>query len=178
MAQVTAKLNNFRIAPRKARAVAYLLRGMKVKDAASQLAHITRRVARPIEKLLKSAVSNAENNFSMVGDNLYVKRILVNEGTKLKRFRAKGFGRASPIEKKTSHILITLDEVVAGVKRQNLPEKQRPAEASSDEAKGAGAESKDKKIFAETKPEIKRRIGSRGNMLANFGKRLFRRKSI
>src|SRR3989338_3712700 len=100
MAEVKAQLNNLRIAPRKVRAVVRLLKGKNVIDALNQLEHFVRKSAGPLKKLLNSAIANAENNFNMVRDNLYVKSIIVNEGIKLKRFRAKGFGRAAAIQKK------------------------------------------------------------------------------
>src|SRR3990167_4472612 len=100
MSEVTAQLNKLRIAPRKVRAVVNLIKGKNVTQALDQLGVMIKKPTGGLIKLLNSAVANAENSFGMVKDNLYVKRILVDEGVKLKRFRAKGFGRAAAIQKK------------------------------------------------------------------------------
>jgi len=92
LSEVTAKLNNLRIAPRKVRAVVNMLKGKNVVEVIAQLEYYVRGSVEPIKKLINSAIANAENNFNMVKENLYVKEITVNEGIKLKRFRAKGFG--------------------------------------------------------------------------------------
>lgn len=108
---VKAKLNNLRIAPRKVRLVADLIRGKNVDWAQSVLEMIVKRAAKPMSKLLKSAVANAENNFHLDKDNLYISKIMVNEGRKLKRWRARSRGRAFEIQKKTSHIILELSEI-------------------------------------------------------------------
>jgi len=171
MAQVTAKLNSLRIAPRKVRAVANLLRGKDVSTALAQLEHYIKKSSKPLKKLLDSAIANAENNFNMVKDNLYVKELMVNEGVKLKRFRAKGFGRAAPLQKKTSHITITLDERTPGLRREKTTVKSKK-EATEEKIKS------ESHVHEGKKPEIKREIGSKGNMLGNLGKKLFQRKAI
>ncbi len=114
--QVTAQLNNLRISPRKVRLLLSALKGMDATRAQHQLVYITKRSSRPMAKLLDSAIANAKNNFSLVISNLFIKQIIVNEGAKLKRHRPKGFGSASPIEKKTSHIKIILEEKVIGLR--------------------------------------------------------------
>jgi large subunit ribosomal protein L22 len=168
MAQVTAQLNNLRISPRKVRAVGNLVKGKNVNEALSQLDYYVRKPANPIKKLLNSAIANAENNFSMVKDNLFVKNIIVNEGVKLKRFKAKGFGRAAAIQKKTSHILITLEEYKQGLK------KERSARSKKEVVSEAKEETK---TFEGKKPEVKREIGKKG-VLGNIGKKLFQRKAV
>lgn len=111
MAQYSAKLSYLRIAPRKVRLVADLVRGNDVHVARHSLQFSTKRASVPILKLLNSAVSNAKNlNADIQEDNLYIGTILVDEGPKLKRFRPVSRGRAHPIEKKTSHITIVLLE--------------------------------------------------------------------
>ena len=171
MAEVKAKLNNLRISPRKVRAVIGLVKGKRVSDALGQLNHYIRKPSLPVKKLLDSAIANAENNFSMVRDNLYIKSIFVDEGIKLKRFRAKGFGRAAAIQKKTSHIRIILDELKPGLRMEKSDRvKKENEEASVTEAKitkGKGS-----------KPEIKREMGSKGNTLGNLGRKIFQRKSV
>ena len=131
--RVKASLNNLRIAPRKVRLVAGLLGGMDIEHAKSQLKFTVKRSADPISKLLDSAAANAENNFSLVKTNLFIKEIRVDEGRKLKRYKPKGFGRAMPIQKKTSHISIVLEEKVPGLKvdkKQELSKKSSPSQPS------------------------------------------------
>ena len=111
MPQVTAKLNNLRISPRKIRAVCDLLRGLEVDKAKAQLGYLVKRSARPLDKLLDSAVSNARSAFGLDKNYLYIKELTVNEGRKLKRYKAKGFGRTMPIQKKTSHVRMVLEEL-------------------------------------------------------------------
>lgn len=109
--EVKAKLRFLRIAPRKVRLVADLIRAKSALAAESQLSFMPKGSARPMLKLLNSAVANAENNFKLKKDNLYIKRIMVDEGPKLKRWRPRAFGRAAPILKRSSHITIILDEL-------------------------------------------------------------------
>ncbi len=100
------------MAPRKIRLVADLVRGKKTKEVLSQLKFSSKKAAPIIAKLLKSAISNAKNNLKIKDEeNLYVKKITVDEGPTLKRSMPGAFGRASMIRKRTSHIKIILDEV-------------------------------------------------------------------
>ncbi|WP_423363734.1 50S ribosomal protein L22 [Mycoplasma sp. P36-A1] len=99
-----------RIAPRKARLVADLVRGKSVIDAIVVLANTNKAASPIIDKVIKSAVANAVNNHSMNEETLYVKEILVNEGATLKRFRPRAKGSASPIMKRTSHISVVIAE--------------------------------------------------------------------
>ncbi len=105
-----AKLTMLRVAPRKSRLVADLIRGKKVSDAESILSFTNRRASKPILKLLQSAKANAINNHDMFEDNLVVSEILVDEGPVLKRFLPRARGRADLMRKRTSHINITLEE--------------------------------------------------------------------
>lgn len=112
MAEITAKLKYSRVAPRKARLAADLIRGKSVKDAFSRLLFSTKKTAPIIAKLLKSAVSNAKHNFK-IGDNadkLYVKKISVDEGPTLKRMMPRARGSAYLIRKRSSHISLVLEE--------------------------------------------------------------------
>ncbi|MEX2090807.1 MAG: 50S ribosomal protein L22, partial [Candidatus Paceibacterota bacterium] len=116
MAEVKAQLNGLRISPRKVRAIVALVKGKGVIEAANQLEFYVRRSSPALLKLLNSAIANAENTYHMVKENLYIKDFLVNEGIKLRRFKPKGFGRVSPLQKKTSLIRLILAERVAGMK--------------------------------------------------------------
>ena len=108
MAQVTAKLFNYRQSPRKVRLVAGLVRGKSVPVAMNELAFLIKRAGDPIKKLLLSGVANAKN-LSIDADNLFVKEIRVDQGPIMKRSMPRARGRAFPIHKHTSHIILTLD---------------------------------------------------------------------
>lgn len=108
--QAKAVAKTVRIAPRKARMVADLIRGKEVGTAMSIL-RLTPKAASPIiEKVLKSAVANAEHNNNMNVNTLYVKEVTVNEGPTLKRFLPRAKGSASSIMKRTSHITVVVSE--------------------------------------------------------------------
>lgn len=106
---MSAKLRYLRVSPRKARLIASLVRGMGIEGARAQLRFSKKGVAAPILKLLNSAASNAKNNFSK-SEGLYIKKIVVDQGPTYKRHRPRAKGVASPINKRTSHITIVLDE--------------------------------------------------------------------
>ncbi len=106
-----AVLRYARISPRKARVVADMIRGKDVEEALTILRFTPKKAARIIEKLLRSAIANAEVSPDIVDvDALYVSKIYVDQGPMLKRIRPRAMGRAYLIRKKTSHITIELDE--------------------------------------------------------------------
>lgn len=114
MQQAKATANTVRIAPRKVRLVVDLIRGKKVGEAVAIL-RLTPRGASPVvEKALQSAIANAEHNYEMNVENLIVKEIFVDEGPTLKRFRPRAQGRASAINKRTSHITVVVGEQKEG----------------------------------------------------------------
>jgi large subunit ribosomal protein L22 len=108
MAKVTAKLSNYRQSPRKVRLIADLVRGKNVADALGQLQFMAKRSSGPITKLIQSALANADQ-MSLDKASLFVKEIRVDKGTVLHRWMPRARGRAFPIKKRSSHILITLD---------------------------------------------------------------------
>ena len=110
---VRARAKYVRSAPRKARLVMDHIRGKEVGDARAILKHTPRAVAADISKLLESAVANAENNFELDPGDLKVGTAYVDEGPTIKRYRPRALGRATRINKRTSHMTITLTE--AGV---------------------------------------------------------------
>lgn len=107
-ARATAK--TVRIAARKARLVIDLIRGKSVAEASAILKFTPRGASPVIEKVLNSAIANAENNFDLDAENLVVTEAYVNEGPTLKRFRPRAKGSASPINKRTSHITVVVSE--------------------------------------------------------------------
>jgi len=108
--QAKAVARTVRIAPRKVRLVLDPVRGKEVGEAVALLKLTNKRAADVVEKLIQSAVANAEHNYDMDVDNLVVSEIYENEGPTLKRFRPRAQGRATAINKRTSHITVVLTE--------------------------------------------------------------------
>jgi len=108
--QIIVKLNNLRVAPLKSRQVVDLIRGKDINKARALLDFTVKRSAEPILKLLNSAVASATNNFKLEESNLYISKVMVDEGPKLKRSFPMSRGRAYPIMKRTSHITLVLSE--------------------------------------------------------------------
>ena len=113
MANTEAKavLKTVRIAPRKTRLIIDLIRGKSVMDARSILANQPQRAARVIEKVLKSATSNAVNNFNLKEENLFVKTCFVDEGIVMKRAKMDSRGHVGRKDHKTSHITVIVSEL-------------------------------------------------------------------
>lgn len=103
-------LKYLRISPRKVRAVADTIRGRKVEDALAVLQYTQRGAAGPLEKMLRAAVANVANSDAADVDTLVVKEIKVDQGPMLKRFLPRAMGRATMIQKKTSHVSCLLEE--------------------------------------------------------------------
>lgn len=108
--EAKAHARYLRIAPRKARLVVDLIRGKKVAEAISILRHTPKGSSPLIEKVLNSAVANAEHNYSLDPNDLVISEIYVNEGPTMKRFRPRAQGRASRINKRTSHITVVVSD--------------------------------------------------------------------
>jgi large subunit ribosomal protein L22 len=105
----SARLSFLRMAPRKVRLVADNVRGLPVGDALASLKFTPNAAAKPLAKLLRSAVANAESKGGHVDvDRLYVKTLTVDGGPKMRRFMARAMGRAFRIEKRTSHVYVEL----------------------------------------------------------------------
>jgi len=109
--EVRAILRHTRTTPQKARLVANLIRGKNVNDAMNILAFLQKRVAKEFQKLLKSAIANAEENHKVLDvDDMVVKRVNVDEGVTWKRNMPRARGMATVIRKRTSHITLIIDE--------------------------------------------------------------------
>jgi large subunit ribosomal protein L22 len=108
--EVKAVTRYVRIAPRKARLVTELIKGKPVEEALTILRFVPKKAARLVDKTLRSAVANAEQNPNIDVDTLYIKRIFVDGGPTMKRWRARAMGRANKIIKRSSHITVILDE--------------------------------------------------------------------
>jgi len=138
---VKAKLNYLRIAPRKVRLVADLVRGKNVAKARTILEFTKKRAAQPLKKLLDSAVANARNNFKIDKekiDRFYISEIRVDEGPTLKRWMPRSRGRAAEIHKKTSHITLVIDE-------KNEEKRKNEGEGKKKKARGGRLFSADKR---------------------------------
>jgi large subunit ribosomal protein L22 len=138
--EVRAQAKWLRVTPRKARLVVEHIRGRSVPEARTVLAFTPRAAAREVEKVLASAVANAEANHGLIGDDLIVSAAYVDEGPTIKRWRARARGRAARIEKKTCHVTLRLrpadedGQVSRPRRRQRQPEPEA-AEAIAEEPK-------------------------------------------
>ncbi len=108
--QAKAAANYVRIAPRKVQLVIDLIRGKAVGDAIAILRHTPRAASPIVEKILNSAIANAEHNYSMDPAKLVISQVYVNQGPTMKRFMPRAMGRASRINKRTSHITLVVSE--------------------------------------------------------------------
>jgi large subunit ribosomal protein L22 len=131
--EVRASAQYLRITPRKARLVVDHIRGRTVPEARTVLAFTPRAAAREIEKVLASAVANAEANHGLIGDELVVSAAYVDEGPVIKRWRARARGRVARIKKRTCHVTLRLepletDEGARPRRRQQRAEAPPPSE--------------------------------------------------
>ncbi len=203
--QAKAKLSYLRISPRKVRLVADVVRGLDAIEAEKKLSFINKKAARPILKLLQSCIANAENNFKLKKDNLFIKEIRVDEGPTLKRWMPRAMGRASAVNKRTSHINIVLDEKVKTEKLKDKKTDKTKDEkkedknvkvvksldevkelGKKDEVKGEDKKLKDQNVVKEIK-DVRREGSDRKKQhldkvhkkgKGGIIKRVFRRKSI
>ena len=135
-----------RVSPRKARLVADHIRGRSVPEARTILAFTPRAAAREIDKVLRSAIANAESNPNLHwnGDDLAVAAVFVDDGPTIKRFQARARGRVSPIFKRTCHITIRVDKLEG-----------RPSGLQDRTDQKTGVEPKTKKATGESKAKRK-----------------------
>jgi large subunit ribosomal protein L22 len=130
--EVRASAQYLRITPRKARLVVDHIRGRTVPEARTVLAFTPRAAAREIEKVLASAVANAEANHGLIGDELVISAAHVDEGPVIKRWRARARGRVARIKKRTCHVTLRLQPLETdGAERR--PRRQQQAEAPAEE---------------------------------------------
>jgi large subunit ribosomal protein L22 len=138
--EVRAEAKWVRSSPRKARLVVEHIRGRTVPEARTVLAFSERAVARDVEKVLRSAVANAEANHGLVGDNLVVSAAYVDEGPTIKRWRPRARGRVARIRKRTCHITVKLRPVAetrrapGPAQTEEKPKRARRAPAKKKEA--------------------------------------------
>ncbi len=108
--QVRAKVSNIRVSPRKARLVVDAVRGKRVMDAIAIAKFLPQRTAEDVEKLLRSVAANAENNFDLDPEDLWIKEIYADEGPSFRRFKAKARGRVGRITRRNTHITVIAED--------------------------------------------------------------------
>jgi len=108
--QVSATLKYVRMSPRKVRLVVDLVRGKPVNEALSLLRFTPKSASKALDKVVRSAVANAENNYTLDAEDLFIARITADTGPTLKRFRPRAHGRVSPLLKRSTNITVVLDE--------------------------------------------------------------------
>jgi len=138
--EITVKLNNLRTSPRKVRQVIDLVRGKKVLEAQAILSFTVNKSSISILKLLNSAVASAKHDLHLDDSNLFISKITVDEGPKLKRWHPMSRGRAYPIIKRSAHISLTLAEKeikkeVKTVEKLEKKVKKQPASAKASAGK-------------------------------------------
>jgi large subunit ribosomal protein L22 len=173
--QIQVKLSYLRIAPRKTRQIVDLVRGKTAVQAATILEFVVRKPAEPILKLLKSAMATAKTDSKLDVNNLYISKITANEGPKLKRSRPVSRGSAHPLWKRTSHIVLVLDEIKPTVRQAKDGAKNgeilnQVAEGNADIKENDLTKKKEKQKFEKTNQKMQKGPGSLN--------RMFRRKSI
>ncbi len=124
-----ATLKQYRQSPRKVRLVADYIRGKKVSKALSELDFLNKRAASVVKKLLSSAVAGAKHDFNIEKEDLLVKEVTVNKGPTLHRSRPRARGRATPINKRTSHVTVVLEQ------KDKKDEDQKPIKKVKEEKK-------------------------------------------
>jgi len=150
--EVRAQAKYVRMSPRKARLVAEHIRGRSVPEARAVLAFTSREAAGVLQKVLQSAVSNAEANHGIAEERLYVKATYVDGGPVMKRWRARARGRVARIRKRTCHITVQLAE------RPQVAPTVEPVQAEAAEApKAAGAPARKKTAAASKKKTASKR---------------------
>lgn len=141
-----------RVAPRKARFVIDAIRGLHVQDALDILTFSPHAAAKAIEKVVKSAMANAENNLHINGEAMRISEARVDEGPTLKRIQPRAMGRAYRILKRTSHISVVLEETEKQPKRATRREPAKPARPAR---RGASQKTETKAEAPASKAETK-----------------------
>jgi len=165
--KIKVELKHLRIAPRKVRLVADLVRGKRVDKAQAILKFTIKRGADKILKLLNSAIANAKNSFELDSANLYISKITVDGGPMLKRWRARSRGMAARIEKRTSHITLVLDEITPSEKIKKVEKKVEEVIEKPVSVKATADKPKLRPVIEKPKPKEVKGL-----------KRFFRRKSV
>lgn len=108
--EVRASAQRVRISPRKARLVVDMVRGKKVNDAIAIMKFVPNKAAEDVERLLKSVAANAENNYDLDPDDLWIKAIYADDASQMRRFKPKARGRVGRIIRRSCHITVVAEE--------------------------------------------------------------------
>ena len=166
--EVKASLKHLRMSPRKIRLVIDVVRKMPVEAALDQLRFMNKLAAEPVAKLIKSAIANGENTYSLERDNLYIKEIRSDEGVMLKRWMPRAHGRATSIRKRGCHLSLVLAEIKeSGKKEAKVVKAADPVKLEKLAKEG---ESAAQKIAAKSDKE-------KGKKAAGEKTKMFRRKA-
>jgi len=152
--EIKVKLSNLRTAPRKVRQVVDLVRGKKVPEARSILLFTVNKSARPVLKLLNSAVASAKHEFHLDESSLFISKITVDEGPKLKRWHPMSRGRAYPIIKRSSHVVLAISD-------KNPAIKESVKETKAENVKKTEAKTEKKVKRSEVSPKLKRKTAAK-----------------
>lgn len=173
--KVHATLNNLRIAPRKVRLVTHALVGVDTREALLQLSKMVKKSSQPISTLLASAVANATNNFGLDENNLYIESIRVGDGLRLERWLPRAFGRATPLIRRGSNVMIILEERIEG---KNRTAKKQPVEKVTQKISDTDEIKDEKKGIQTIKPELKKEMLKGAKPTGGKAvKKMFQRKS-
>jgi len=171
MMEVKASLRYLNITPRKTRLVANLVKGLEVERAKAQLLFCKKRAAKPILKLINSAIANARNNLGIDG-NFYIKEIRVDQGPMLKRWMPRAFGRATMIQRKTSHVTLVLEvKEPKKIERKKIEEEEEKEKMKVEKREREAIKKEPSEI---KKPEKKLKVPK----ILPAMKKIFKRKSI
>lgn len=175
---VKAHARDLRIAPRKLRLVSNMVRGMRASDALAQLEFSTKKAAPIVSKLIRSAVANAQNNFSMDPESMFIKNITCDMGRVMKRYFPRARGSAFVIRRKMAHLNIELIEKKQAKKsRFQIPKKAQISEEAEEEKKDMSVEQgsvEEKKLPKRVSPKASDQV--KANTVTQK-RRLFNRKS-
>ena len=170
--KIQVRLNNYRRSARKVREISSVLKGLNVADALNQLAVMQKGSAYDVRNLLVSAIATAENDFNLKKKDLILREIMVQEGKTLKRWRARAYGRANQILKRTCHVLLTVEEKVSVVKAEE------PKTEAKKNVKRSTKKNGKKDIKKEVKKEVEKdskkdlaKKGSKKNIDKNVDKK-------
>lgn len=177
---IKASAKYIRISPKKVRLVADVVRGMKTDKALDQLKFVNKRSAPVVAKLINSAIANAENNYELDKNNLFIKEIRVDESLTMKRWMPRAYGRATRINKRMSHINIVLGEIKdSGVVEAKKQETEKPVSLEEMSKKAEGGEKKQDKDNKDKEAKSKEDTSGKSKNASKkgFAGKMFQRKS-
>lgn len=175
--EVNAKARFIRVAPRKVRLVINQLKGRPVVEALGYLQFVRRSAVRPVAKLLQSAVANAEHNFRIDRNDLFIKQFTADDGPTLKRYQPRAHGRSAPIAKRTSHLKVVLG-VKPGARLKAVTPTKQPAAPKTEQQKQPEVKVVSPDAIKKEAPKAAGRGPvERGKTSKGFLKKIFQRKT-